>query len=120
MDKFRKDSFNTFDSVIVFISLIELMIGGEGGGGISALRSFRIMRLFKLLRSWTTLRRVLKNMAMTLESSSSFIGLLMLMIFVFSLVGMTMYGGTFTKECEDDGKGGEVCFALPHAEACGC
>ena len=111
MDKFRKDSFNTFDSVIVFISLIELMIGGEGGGGISALRSFRIMRLFKLLRSWTTLRRVLKNMAMTLESSSSFIGLLMLMIFVFSLVGMTMYGGTFTKECEDDGKGGEVCFA---------
>lgn len=102
VEKFRQDSFNTFDSAIVFVSLIELMIGGEGGGGISALRSFRIMRLFKLLRSWVTLRRILKNMAMTMSSSSAFIGLLCLMIFVFSLVGMTMYGGTFENECEED------------------
>jgi len=111
LEKFQEDSFNTFDSAIVFISLIELMIGGEGGGGISALRSFRIMRLFKLLRSWTTLRRILKNMAKTMNSSSAFIGLLCLMIFVFSLVGMTMFGDTFDKECEEDSSGEEVCYA---------
>ena len=111
MDKFKEDTFNTFDSAIVFISLIELMVGGEGGGGISALRSFRIIRLFKLLRSWVTLRRILKNMAMTMNSSSSFIGLLMLMIFVFSLVGMTMFGNTFDKECEEDSTGATVCYA---------
>ena len=111
VEKFREDPFNTFDSAIVFVSLIELMIGGEGGGGISALRSFRIMRLFKLLRSWVTLRRILKNMAKTMSSSSAFIGLLMLMIFVFSLVGMTMFGDTFDKECEDDSDGVEVCYA---------
>ncbi|GMH69806.1 hypothetical protein TrST_g4693 [Triparma strigata] len=111
VNKFREDPFNTFDSAIVFVSLIELMIGGEGGGGISALRSFRIMRLFKLLRSWVTLRRILKNMAMTMSSSSAFIGLLCLLIFVFSLVGMTMYGGTFEHECEEDSNGETVCYA---------
>ena len=111
VDKFRQDPFNTFDSAIVFVSLIELMIGGEGGGGISALRSFRIMRLFKLLRSWVTLRRILKNMARTMNSSSAFIGLLALMIFVFSLVGMTMFGNTFDKECEEDSDGVQVCYA---------
>ena len=29
LDKFTQDAFNTFDSAIVFVSLIELMIGGE-------------------------------------------------------------------------------------------
>jgi len=108
-NKFREDPFNTFDSLIVFISLIEVIVGGEGGGGLAALRACRILRLFKLLRSWQTLRRILKNMAMTMNSSSSFIGLLMLVIFVFSLVGMTMFGGTVPEECEDDGEGNEVC-----------
>ena len=111
LDKFTQDAFNTFDSAIVFVSLIELMIGGEGGGGISALRSFRIIRLFKLLRSWVTLRRILKNMAMTMSSSSAFIGLLLLVIFVFSLVGMTMFGDTLEKECEEDSDGSTVCYA---------
>ena len=83
----------------------------QGGGGISALRSFRIIRLFKLLRSWVTLRRILKNMAMTMSSSSAFIGLLLLVIFVFSLVGMTMYGDTLEKECEEDSDGSTVCYA---------
>ena len=48
-------------------------------------------------------------MAMTMNSSSSFIGLLGLMIFVFSLVGMTMFGGTIPEECEGEGEE-EVCF----------
>ena len=111
MNEFGKDGFNAFDSIIVLISLIELLVTPDRGGGISALRSFRIMRLFKLLRSWKTLRRILKNMAMTMSSSSSFVGLLCLIIFVFSLVGMTMYGGTLPYECEDNYLGEEVCYA---------
>ena len=100
--KFGEDGFNVFDAVIVFVSLIEILVTPDRGGGISALRSFRIMRLFKLLRSWATLRRILKNMAMTLNSSASFVGLLCLIIFVFSLVGMTMYGGTLPSECMEN------------------
>ena len=37
---------NNFDAVIVIASLVELFIGGESG--ISVLRAFRLMRVFKV------------------------------------------------------------------------
>jgi hypothetical protein len=60
-----KDGFNIFDGIVVILSLIELTIsfvqmsenGGEleSGGFLSVLRGFRLLRVFKLVRSWTTL-----------------------------------------------------------------
>lgn len=59
------ESFNIFDMIIVFVSLIELIISppfiitgvtSKSSGGISALRSFRLFRLFKLARSWKSLQ----------------------------------------------------------------
>ena len=53
------DSLNSFDAIIVILSLIEIGIGVEGGG-VSALRTFRLLRIFKLARSWKSLQAVLK------------------------------------------------------------
>lgn len=50
---FVADKFNLFDSAIVLISLIEMMIQDEGekGGAFSALRAFRLFRILKLFRT---------------------------------------------------------------------
>ena len=37
------------------MSLVEIGVGAEGGG-VSALRTFRLLRIFKLARSWKSLQ----------------------------------------------------------------
>lgn len=54
-----RDPFNTFDSVIVGSSLVDFilmnLINQQSVGGITALRTFRLLRLFKLAKSWKRL-----------------------------------------------------------------
>jgi len=57
------DGFNIFDAIIVIVSLIDLAVAlsqtsddEEGGSGfITVLRGFRLLRIFKLVKSWETL-----------------------------------------------------------------
>lgn len=58
--EYARDNFNLFDGFIVTSGLLELIISppailtgdteAKGGGAISALRSFRLFRVFKLAR----------------------------------------------------------------------
>lgn len=44
--KFFREAWNSFDFVVVFCSLVELgqeLNGGSGGGGLSVLRSLRLV-----------------------------------------------------------------------------
>ena len=41
--------------------------GGLGGGAISSLRAVRLLRVFKLARSWTSFRELLQKMIITLK-----------------------------------------------------
>ena len=55
--EYFKDSFNTFDCIIVIISSVDLVLTyslalNASGGAISAFRGFRLLRLFKLAKSW--------------------------------------------------------------------
>lgn len=49
-----QDSWNIFDSIIVTVSLLEPFL--KNLGSVSVLRTFRLARVFKLAKSWTTLR----------------------------------------------------------------
>lgn len=61
--EYVSDGFNDFDAVIVVVSLFDLAVtvtsppddGEQGGGFITVLRGFRLLRIFKLVKSWTTL-----------------------------------------------------------------
>ncbi|CAF4118553.1 unnamed protein product [Rotaria sp. Silwood2] len=55
--KYIKNLFNIFDGGIVLISLIELY--GTKHSGLSVLRTFRLLRILKLVRFMPTLRRQL-------------------------------------------------------------
>ena len=94
------DSFNIFDAVVVLISIIELAMANSGS--LSALRSFRILRVLKLVRSWTTLQRFLYTVYITVLSLGEFAFIVVLAIFIFALLGMQLFGG---KMCGlDDGE----------------
>lgn len=68
---YTSDSFNNFDGTIVCISIVEMVAeklfdGSLGGGAFSSLRAVRLLRVFKLARSWTSFRELLEKMIVTL------------------------------------------------------
>lgn len=94
-----KDAFNVFDGIVVIISLIEL--AGSGAGGVSVLRTFRLMRIFKLIRFLPTLQKQIQVMLETLDSVMTFLGLLTIFIFTSSILGMHLFGGKMVFDEEE-------------------
>jgi hypothetical protein len=94
------DKFNVFDGVVVVVSFAELLITsvtGDGGGMLSALRTGRLLRVFKLARSWPQLRNIITTILSTIPSMSSLAGMLLLFIFIFDLLGMQVRPWAFPK-----------------------
>ena len=93
-----RDKFNVFDGIVVIVSIIELLVTGltgDGGGMLSALRTGRLLRVFKLARSWPQLRNIISTILSTIPSMSSLAGMLVLFIFIFDLLGMQLFGYQF-------------------------
>jgi hypothetical protein len=71
------------------------LLGGSVSNGsftaISAFRSLRLFRIFKLARSWTTLRKLLMAIAATIGSILYFVILLLLFMIIASLLGMELF-----------------------------
>jgi len=60
-----RDKFNIFDSLVMIISTIELLIARGKVGAISALRAFRLLRLLRVARNWENLRIILDSVGQT-------------------------------------------------------
>ncbi|KAF3700377.1 Voltage-dependent T-type calcium channel subunit alpha-1H [Channa argus] len=78
-----RNPYNIFDSIIVIISVWEII--GQADGGLSVLRTFRLLRVLKLVRFLPALRRQLVVLMKTMDNVATFCMLLMLFIFTFSL-----------------------------------
>ncbi|CAF0857877.1 unnamed protein product, partial [Rotaria sordida] len=96
--EYIKNAYNLFDSGIVIMSLIELQ--GNKNSGLSVLRTFRLLRVLKLVRFMPTLRRQLIVMLKTMDNVATFFSLLLLFIFIFSILGMNLFGCKFCKNVE--------------------
>ncbi|XP_053120686.1 sodium channel protein type 5 subunit alpha-like [Hemicordylus capensis] len=90
---------NIFDSVIVFISLIELSMAAEEGrtkkGNLSILRSLRLLRVFKLAKSWPTLNTLIKIILNTVDALGNLTLVLVIIVFIFAVFGMQLFGGQY-------------------------
>lgn len=100
---FFGDIMNLFDSFVVCISIVEMSFG-SGGSNLSALRAVRILRAFRVLRI-TRLIRTLNYMRIVMSVVSSIITefvyifmLLALFMFIYTLLGMQIFGGQFLPE----------------------
>lgn len=83
-----RNGFDVFDGIIVVLSGVEILQGAvegnmHGGGALSVLRTFRLLRILKLVRFLPNLRRQLVVMLKTMDNVAVFCALLVLFIFIF-------------------------------------
>nr|XP_043065871.1 sodium channel protein para isoform X42 [Drosophila bipectinata] len=88
-----QEGWNIFDFFIVALSLLEL--GLEGVQGLSVLRSFRLLRVFKLAKSWPTLNLLISIMGRTMGALGNLTFVLCIIIFIFAVMGMQLFGKNY-------------------------
>lgn len=110
-----QEGWNIFDFIIVALSLLEL--GLEGVQGLSVLRSFRLvseaksvpqlgliewfcfqLRVFKLAKSWPTLNLLISIMGRTVGALGNLTFVLCIIIFIFAVMGMQLFGKNYVGE----------------------
>ncbi|XP_029945382.1 voltage-dependent T-type calcium channel subunit alpha-1I-like isoform X2 [Salarias fasciatus] len=96
--EYLRNPYNIFDGIIVIISVCEII--GQADGGLSVLRTFRLLRVIKLVRFMPALRRQLVVLMKTMDNVATFCMLLMLFIFIFSILGMHIFGCKFSLKTE--------------------
>uniref|UniRef100_A0A8C9MX50 Sodium channel protein n=1 Tax=Serinus canaria TaxID=9135 RepID=A0A8C9MX50_SERCA len=100
-----QEGWNIFDGFIVSLSLMELSLADVEG--LSVLRSFRLLRVFKLAKSWPTLNMLIKIIGNSVGALGNLTLVLAIIVFIFAVVGMQLFGKSY-KEC--------VCKINPECE----
>ena len=90
------DRFNIFDAVVVLVSYLELALSGSSA--LSAFRCVRLARVFKMAKSWESLRLILETILDTLPAMAYLSVLLLLFMFIASIGGMQILGGKMASE----------------------
>jgi hypothetical protein len=86
----------------------------EGGGGVSALRTFRLVRIVKLLKSFPDVQKQVAAIITTLSSVAALIALISIFLLIFCILGMNLMGGTLLGDWPGDlARGAEVFLRLP-------
>jgi hypothetical protein len=108
-DSYFKDAQNILDMIIVVMSTIDVTLyfysktgceddnedkTGKMGAISQVLRISRLVRVFKLARTWRSFNYFLTTIGNTMTKISSFIVLLALFLFMFTIVGMEMFSNT--------------------------
>ncbi|TMW67483.1 hypothetical protein Poli38472_011103 [Pythium oligandrum] len=105
--EYRANPYSLVDGFIVLISVVELLIkffasSRSNRTGLSALRSFRLFRIVKLARSWKSLRELLQTMANSVMDVANFGLLLVLLMYVFALIGMQFFANKYHFNADGD------------------
>ena len=99
-DYLKGKAFNQFDAVIVLLSLIDIVISAlflwnphqiSSGVGITIMRSFRLMRVFKLPRYWMRFELLLETLSKTLIGIRAFSVILILFTYIYTIMGQDFF-----------------------------
>uniref|UniRef100_A0A8C2UAQ2 Sodium channel protein n=1 Tax=Coturnix japonica TaxID=93934 RepID=A0A8C2UAQ2_COTJA len=85
--EYFQQGWNIFDSIIVTLSLVEL--GLANVQGLSVLRSFRLLRVFKLAKSWPTLNMLIKIIGNSVGALGNLTLVLAIIVFIFAVKMLT-------------------------------
>ncbi|XP_021482934.2 sodium channel protein type 11 subunit alpha [Meriones unguiculatus] len=96
--------WNIFDSLVALLSLADVLYNNlwdKGGrssrSSRSFLASFRVLRVFKLAKSWPTLNTLIKIIGHSVGALGNLTVVLTIVVFIFSVVGMQVFGAKFNK-----------------------
>jgi len=97
--KYARDPFNLCDAAIVVLSIVETIINMEKNSASTAFRALRlfrtlrVLRVTKLLRALNFMRIILGVILRSLKRSIYILALLLLLIFIYTCLGMQIFGG---------------------------
>lgn len=95
---------NLFDASVVIITIVEAIVNQQkntAAGALRAVRLFRILRILrvtKLLRSLAYMRVIIGVIIRSIKRFIYVLGVLLLLIFIFALLGMQLFGGQLNVE----------------------
>jgi len=84
--QFWRDQWNWFDLTIVLLSV------APATEAFAALRSLRALRLLRLVSILPSLRQVMEGFLKAIPSLGSIMGLMLLLLFVFAVMGTRLFG----------------------------
>jgi len=89
--EYMQDGFNVFDCIIVCLSIVELFQSSEDASGLSVLRAFRLLRIFKIIKSWTSLKVLLTTVLQSLSAITNLGCLTILYLFISALLSKQFF-----------------------------
>jgi hypothetical protein len=124
--RYVSNAMNLFDAVIVVISMVEIpgilptfeclistpmsecgaleACTGEGGS-LMVLRTFRLVRVVKLLRAFPDVQKQIKIVISVLGSVAALNGLILLFLLIFCILGMNVFGGSMLDDFDSSALG---------------
>ena len=87
--RFFTDGWSIFDTLIILIAWMPTT------GGLSVLRALRILRILRLVSIIPSLRKVVTGLVGALPGMGSIIGLLLLVYYIFAVMGVNLFGEAF-------------------------
>ena len=99
------DGWNVLDGSIVSMSIVEIVLTAlataTGGMNLSflrilrMLRMLRVLRILRLMKAWKGLYMIIMTFIRTVPQMSNLVILILLTMFMFSLLGMQLFGGMY-------------------------
>jgi voltage-gated sodium channel len=83
--RFFRDPWNCFDFVVVGIALV------PNAGAFSVLRALRVLRMLRLISMVPSMRRVVSTLLAAIPGVLSIVGLLVLLVYVFAVMGTSLF-----------------------------
>jgi hypothetical protein len=86
---YASQGMNLFDAVVTVAGVVEMSIAlspASSASYLSVLRAFRLLRVFRLARSWTSLHRIITVLLSSILSVSWLSVLLLLFMFITALL----------------------------------
>ena len=86
---FFKDPWNLFDSFVVIVSIL------PAAGSFSIFRALRILRTLRLLKNVPKLKLIIESLLHAIPSIGWIFMLLLIVFFVFAVIGTNLFGAQF-------------------------
>lgn len=101
------ERWNNFDMLIVFATDLGLLLdvfdlGSNFSQTATVVRGFRIMRLFKLIRSSVQMRLILDTVGNIMPQVSNVLTLIFLLFFIFACLGINLFSGVMLQNALDE------------------
>uniref|UniRef100_A0A7S3G720 Ion transport domain-containing protein n=1 Tax=Palpitomonas bilix TaxID=652834 RepID=A0A7S3G720_9EUKA len=113
-----QDRLNILDFIVVLASLVEVSLdvffalqassGDSGADGLSTVRVIRVLRLFrvlrvtKIVRHMESMRTIINTILQSIPSFAYIALLLVLLMFMYAVMGMQLFGGKFYFPYEEE------------------